>query len=89
MSTINKLKINKRITYWTFFGIALVTMDIHQCCRGKTLQGMAIKLKFKQNENIFLKIMKHNLYQQNTPKMYIIWLSYENAHLTILLHGTF
>ena len=76
---------NKINTYWTFFGIVLVTMDIHQCCHGTTLQGMAIKLKLKQNEKIFLKIMKHNRYQQNTPEMFIICLSYQIAHLTILL----
>ena len=60
-------------------------MKIHQRC-GTTLRRRAIKLKFEQNENIFLKVMKHNCYQQNMPKIFIVTrLPYKIELLTILL----
>ena len=61
-------------------------MEIYQRCCGTALQRRGIKLKLEQNENIFLKVIKHNCYQQNTPKIFIITLfSYKIAILAILL----
>ena len=61
-------------------------MEIYQRCCGTTLQRRGIKLKLKQNENIFLKVIKHNHYQQNTLKIFIITrLPYKLEILAILL----
>ena len=61
-------------------------MEIGQHCCGRTLRRRGIKLKLEQNENIFLKVIKHNRYQQNTLKKCLIThLSYKIAILAILL----
>ena len=61
-------------------------MEIYQRCCGTALQRRGIKLKFEQNENIFLKVLKHNRYQQIIPKIFIITrFSYKIKLLTILL----
>ena len=61
-------------------------MEIYQRCCGTTLRRRGIKLKLEQNENIFLKVIKHNRYLQNTLNIFIITLlSYKIAILVILL----
>ena len=61
-------------------------MEICQHCYGTTLRRRGIKLKLGQNENIFLKVIKHNRYQQNTLKKCLIThLSQKIAILAILL----
>ena len=61
-------------------------MEIYQRCCGTKLQRRSMKLKLEQNENIFLKVIIHNRYQQNTLKIFIITrLSYKIAILVILL----
>ena len=60
-------------------------MEIYHRCCGTTLRRRGIKLKLEQNENIFLKVIKHNHYQQDTLKIFIITrLSYKIAILPIL-----
>ena len=61
-------------------------MEICQRCCGTTLRRRGTKLKLEHNENILLKVIKHNRYQQNTLKMFIIIrFSYKIAILTIIL----
>ena len=47
-------------------------MEIHQRCCGITLRRRGTKVKLEQNKNVFLKVIKHNRYQQNTLKIFII-----------------